>query len=241
MKKNLSKVLLFALALVFGASLNLTRPVNAEEADETTEAQTTEAADDSAKVGTSISLTPVSKVLQISSESEYKDTFKVTNEGNEVMEIEVYSAPYSYVYSETEDAYKLGFSNENSFTQIARWITFKDNDGNYVKNPQFTIEPNGSLEIKYKISTPSNIPAGGQYAVIFGNLRAYTDRSNIGERHQDRGEPWTGSVRALHRGRSDYVGGDLRHWPEARDYRERRDAGQFLWLGKSQKHRQRRF
>ena len=169
MKKNLSKVLLFALALVFGASLNLTRPVNAEEADETTEAQTTEAADDSAKVGTSISLTPVSKVLQISSESEYKDTFKVTNEGNEVMEIEVYSAPYSYVYSETEDAYKLGFSNENSFTQIARWITFKDNDGNYVKNPQFTIEPNGSLEIKYKISTPSNIPAGGQYAVIFAH------------------------------------------------------------------------
>ena len=126
---------------------------------------------------TSLTLMPVSKTLQISSGSSYDGTMSVTNDGTEEMKIEVYAAPYSYVYSEDEDLYKLGFSNENNFTQISRWIKIKDKSGNYVDRPSFTIPGGETLNIDYKITTPKDIPAGGQYAVIFaqtasGNVNA---------------------------------------------------------------------
>ncbi len=132
------------------------------------EAKTTEETEEKTG-GTSISITPVSNVLSIASSSEYNSKFTVNNDGSEQMKIEVYAAPYSYIHSEEDDTYKLGFNNENNFTQISRWITFKDNDGNYVKKANYTIEPDNSVEINYRINTPDNIPAGGQYAVIFAH------------------------------------------------------------------------
>ncbi len=155
MKKNILRILTFVL--LSSMCLGLVAPVNIYADEENT------------NTGTSISLSPVSKVLQISSNSTYEDHFTVSNDGDTEMEIEVYAAPYSYVYSESEDAYKLGFNNDNNYTQIVRWITFKDLGGNYVKNPTFTINPKESIDIYYKISTPDDIPAGGQYAVLFAH------------------------------------------------------------------------
>ena len=126
-----------------------------------------EANGDNTSPGASISLTPVSRTIQISSDSVYDGTMKVTNDGDEEIRVQVYASPYSYVYSEESDLYQLGFSNENNFTQISRWIKIKDASGEYVESPIFTIDAKKSLEISYQIKTPSNIPAGGQYAVIF--------------------------------------------------------------------------
>lgn len=129
--------------------------------------------------GTSISLSPVSNVLQLSSNSTYNNKFEVKNEGDSNMEIEVYAAPYSYIYSEEEDSYKLGFSKENNFTQISRWVSFKDAGGNWTKDrPTYNIKAKDSLEIEYRIVTPDNIPAGGQYAVIFAHTLTGTIASN---------------------------------------------------------------
>ena len=168
---------LLVLALAAGLGLNIgCGVVYAEDSGESE--GTAEQTQETSSGSTSISLTPVSKVLQLASNSEYKDTFTVGNDGDALMRIEVYAAPYSYVYSEASDTYQLGFNNANNFTQITRWIRFKDSDGNYVENPQFTIEPHSSLEIAYKISTPNNIPAGGQYAVIFAHTLTGTLSSN---------------------------------------------------------------
>ena len=117
--------------------------------------------------GANISISPISKIMQLSPSSVYEDTFTVTNDDNIDIKFEVYAAPYSYTYSEESDLYTLGFSRENSYTQITRWVKFLDNKGNYVKNPTYTIGSGETMEISYKISTPDNIPAGGQYAVIF--------------------------------------------------------------------------
>ena len=153
----------------FGVVFCLTNPSFADDEAESTE--------DTG--GTSISLSPVSNVLQLSSNSTYNNKFEVKNEGNSNMEIEVYAAPYSYVYSEEEDAYKLGFSNENNFTQISRWISFKDAGGNWTKErPTYNIKAKDSLEIEYRVITPDNIPAGGQYAVIFAHTLTGTVASN---------------------------------------------------------------
>lgn len=132
---------------------------HAEENTENTEATDTPK--------TSLTLMPVSRTLQIASGSTYEGTLTVTNDGAGDMKVEAYAAPYAYIYSNEDDLYKLGFSTENRFTQISRWITIKDSEGNYVARPTFTIPAGESLNIDYLVTTPDSIPAGGQYAVIF--------------------------------------------------------------------------
>ena len=126
-------------------------------------------ANDNQTIGTSISISPVSKILQLSASSVYEDSFSVSNNGSSDMKFEVYAAPYSYSYSETDDSYQLGFNKENTYTQITRWITFKQADGNYAEKATFTAAPNTSVDVTYRISTPESIPAGGQYAVLFAH------------------------------------------------------------------------
>ena len=131
-------------------------------------------------VGTSISISPVSEILQLSANSVYEDSFKISNNGGSDMKFEVYAAPYAYTYSESDDTYQLGFSRENNYTQIVRWITFKQTDGNYAEKAVFTAAPNSNVEVTYRISTPESIPAGGQYAVLFAHtLSDSTNASGI--------------------------------------------------------------
>lgn len=130
--------------------------------------------------GTSIRLMPVSKILQLASSSTYDESFEVFNDGAEKIQVETYAAPYSYVYSNEEDLYKLGFNNENNFTQISRWISFKNSADEFVEKAVFDIEANSSVRIDFRVSTPANIPAGGQYAVIFAHaLNGVTSSAGI--------------------------------------------------------------
>lgn len=149
------KTILLALVIMVGMVVCLNGATYAEE--------------ETGVGGTKISISPVSNMLSISSKSEYDAKFEVKNSSDSKMEVEVYAAPYSYVYSEDEDSYKLGFNNENNYTQIARWITFKADDESWKDKVTYTIDPNATREIDYKITTPNNIPAGGQYAVIFAH------------------------------------------------------------------------
>ena len=128
--------------------------------------------------GMSISISPVSEILQLAPNTVYDKTFAVTNNSDSPLEFEVYAAPYAYSYSEEEDAYKLGFSRENNFTQITRWITFRDANDNYVEKAVFTANPASEVEIQYRVSTPANVPAGGQYAVLFAHTLSATVSSS---------------------------------------------------------------
>ena len=118
---------------------------------------------------TSISITPVNKVMKLEPSQVYDDSFKVMNNGSEKMTFEVYASPYSYTFSDDDNEYKLGFSNENTYTQITRWITIKDETGAYVSKPKFTAEPGTTVVVNYRVTTPASIPAGGQYAVLFAH------------------------------------------------------------------------
>ncbi|MBR2709335.1 hypothetical protein IKE98_03360 [Candidatus Saccharibacteria bacterium] len=161
MNKRVATGVLVALMLALCPVFLFSRIARAEEAN-------MEAASETEDAGTTnISLTPVSKVLQISSGSVYDNTFTVNNDGSRELEIEVFAAPYSYIYSEETGAYQLGFNNENSFTQMSRWITFKSDDGSYKETIRAKIAPNDKKDVEYRITTPGSIPGGGQYAVIF--------------------------------------------------------------------------
>ncbi len=158
MKKNL-KVLLLSLVLLFGVGF-VPAAVYADDG---------ETEGDSVTAATSISLTPTNKTYMLASGSVYDDSFTVTNDSDSEMRVNVYAAPYSFVYSEEEDLYKLGYTHENDYTQIIRWITIKNDAGDYEENPTFVIPPHESIDIEYRITTPGSIPAGGQYAVIFAH------------------------------------------------------------------------
>ena len=134
--------------------------------------------DEIMKAATSISISPVSKVLQLEPDKVYEDSFEVSNNGSDRMKFEVYASPYSYTFSEEENSYKLGFSRENNYTQITRWISFRDTNGEYVQRPQFIAEPEGKVEVHYRITTPSSIPAGGQYAVLFAHTLSESTTSS---------------------------------------------------------------
>ena len=99
---NLSVIVALLMSPVFFVQSG----VHAE--DETEPEQSAEESAD--QTGTNISLTPVSKTYQLSGSSVYNDSFTVNNTGGRELEIEVFAAPYSYVYSEQNDTYQLGFS-----------------------------------------------------------------------------------------------------------------------------------
>ena len=163
MKNIIRKISVVVLAALLGVAFVANRQAYADD-----------------NVGTSISISPVSKILQLSASSVYEDSFKISNNGSSDMKFEVYAAPYAYTYSETDDSYQLGFSRENNYTQIVRWITFKQTDGNYAEKATFTAAPNSNVEVFYRISTPESIPAGGQYAVLFAHtLSSDTGGSGI--------------------------------------------------------------
>lgn len=151
--KKIVKTFVAVLALILGLGII---PINTYAEENSEE-----------PIGINIGIDTTSKMLQIASGSTYDETFGVNNGGNTEMRIEVYAAPYAYTYSNTEDEYKLGFANETNYTQLSRWITFKDNNGNYVEKATYTIEPKSSLKVSFRISTPNSIPGGGQYAVVF--------------------------------------------------------------------------
>ena len=50
--------------------------------------------ENNSNVATSISISPVSKILQLAPNSTYEDNFVITNNGNAPLNFEVYAAPY---------------------------------------------------------------------------------------------------------------------------------------------------
>lgn len=156
-------VALVSLTILSGVAFSLVNLAYAEDNQEAGEAE------QELKDGTSISISPVSRIFQLNPSSEYEDILKVTNDSKESVNFEVYAAPYSYVQSEDTGAYTLGFSKENNYTQITRWITIKNSNGEYVTKPTFTAAPGETVEVTYKVATPDSIPAGGQYAVLFAH------------------------------------------------------------------------
>ena len=119
------------MVAIFGMFFGINGAVFADE----------DAPEEDADPAMSVSISPVSKILNLEPNSTYDDSFKVTNNSKQPMKFEVHASPYSYTFSEENNAYMLGFSSENNYTQIVRWITFADKDGKYVKNTEFVAEP----------------------------------------------------------------------------------------------------
>lgn len=93
---------------------------------------------------------------------------KVTNTGTEGFRFRVYITPY-VVSGENNE---LTFDEEKStaYTQISRWITVQNANGEYVAEAEFALQPGESRVIPYRVAIPTDIPGGSQYAVIWAQI-----------------------------------------------------------------------
>ena len=150
MLRKITKIIpILALALI-GAISCLTFPTFAEE--------------NNAEVPPIwLQISPVSNRITLEPKQIIDNEFTVENIGSEDFDYKIYATPY---YASSGN-YDLNFSIENSYTQIARWITFQNPEGNYVDTFTTTIKKGEKQVIKYRVVVPEDIPSGGQYAALF--------------------------------------------------------------------------
>lgn len=86
------------------------------------------------------------------------DTFKVINNGKKGYDFVVGVSPFT-VKSENYDP---DFETVTEYNSIVDWVSFSQTDGH--------VEPDEAQEITVTITVPDDIPAGGQYALIYVEL-----------------------------------------------------------------------
>lgn len=101
----------------------------------------------------------------------------VKNIGTGTTRFRVYTSPYVVSGEDNE----LSFAEEASttYTQLSRWITVQNADGEFVKEAEFRAAPGESTTIQYRINVPDDIPGGSQYAVIWAQIVNEGESSGI--------------------------------------------------------------
>ena len=120
-------------------------------------------AEEAEKPAMRIQISPVENRVTLNANEVNEYTFNVDNTGSEGYSFKVYANPYSVV----NEQYSPSFSNQNAHTQVSRWITFKNDAGEYNTEATYSVEAGQRKEVTYKITVPSDIPGGGQYAIVF--------------------------------------------------------------------------
>lgn len=101
-------------------------------------------------------LMPMNQNISLKPGEVYEGSIKVINPSyaTEDFEYKAEVTPYGVVGQE----YTADLLSESDRTQISKWVK--------IQNPTGSIKPNESEEIKFTITVPENVPAGGQYATI---------------------------------------------------------------------------
>ena len=151
MKNNFKRVLtlaLFGLGLsgFFGLAKTATTYADEKPAD---------------KPKVQIQISPVKNTVYLKGGDVSDFTFNVSNIGTDPFDFKVYATPYSV----SNEKYELNFSKESSRTQITRWTTFEDASGKYVSDVTYSVQPNETKVVKYRVTVPQDVPAGGPDAV----------------------------------------------------------------------------
>jgi hypothetical protein len=66
--------------------------------------------------------------------------------------------PYSVKDAKYED---ISYDNQTNYTQISRWITFPQ--------IEYKLKAGEAVDVPFVVTVPEDVPAGGQYAVIFAS------------------------------------------------------------------------
>lgn len=134
--------------------------------------------DNTEKPAMRIQISPVSNRVTLIAGQSSDHVFNVDNIGSESFRFKVYASPYSV----TNEKYNISFSDQNTRTQLSRWVTFKNDSGEYMNDAIFSIDPGQRKEVSYRVNVPADVPSGGQYAVIFAEAIPKEEEASSGVR-----------------------------------------------------------
>ncbi len=106
---------------------------------------------------------PVIDELSLNPGTQADKSIRVTNHGDQKLDVRVYSAPYSII-KETGGS---DFKTQSEFTQIHHWIKIQAPNSDFAESAHFSIEPGKTETINYRITVPKSAPGGSQHACIF--------------------------------------------------------------------------
>lgn len=89
--------------------------------------------------------------------------FKVQNTGSKEFNFELSTGPFSV----TDENYSQDLSSTSNYTYIKDWVKFSKDGG--------TVPAGTEQEITVTVNVPKDIPAGGQYGVIFARMKESDD------------------------------------------------------------------
>lgn len=106
-----------------------------------------------------IQVSPVKLELDLKPGVTTTTNFKVQNTGKKEFGFELSTGPFSV----SDENYTQDLATVTNYTNIKDWITFSTSKG--------TIPAGGEEEITVEVKVPKDIPAGGQYGVIFARMK----------------------------------------------------------------------
>ena len=105
-----------------------------------------------------LQISPVRLDLDLEPGTTSTGTFEVQNTGLKAYDFVLGVDPYSV----TDENYSIDSETRTAYTDIVDWITFSQNEGH--------VEPNQNQEITVTVTVPDDVPAGGQYAMIYAEM-----------------------------------------------------------------------
>ncbi len=90
--------------------------------------------------------------------STYKGTIKVQNTGKNSFKYRMSVTPYNVI----DEKYTQDFENASKYNDITNWVTFSRTTGE--------LEPGTEDEVGFTVKVPTDVPAGGQYAILMAEL-----------------------------------------------------------------------
>ncbi len=106
---------------------------------------------------------PVVDELSLDPGTQVDKSIRVTNHGDQKLNVRVYTAPYSII-KETGGS---DFETQSEYTQIYHWIKIQTSSFDFAEDAHFSIEPGEAETINYRITVPESAPGGSQHACIF--------------------------------------------------------------------------
>lgn len=97
---------------------------------------------------------PAEQEISLQPGTIFSGQFSLQNAGRQSFTATLSTLPYQVL---GED-YQPDFSTANSYTEITNWITFAETE--------LTLAPGTTKTVKYTVTVPTDVPAGGQYAAI---------------------------------------------------------------------------
>lgn len=106
-----------------------------------------------------VQIKPADQSFDLVPGESYIGTINVENVGRLPFNFTVSAKPYQV----TNEDYDPDFSTMTDYTRLQNWIKFE--------KTEYNIEPNQSLEVRFRIDVPEDVPGGGQYAAIIVETR----------------------------------------------------------------------